>query len=439
MMRNIHVAGATCALALLALSPATAGEVSAPTDACPSGVLTLSLLRAQNNLPTDPIIDKWEAANPCVTIDVTEVPFGQLSDRIMTLASASNVPDILSYDGPDTASYAAAGILLPLDGYLGADLIADITAATRNEHTWDGKLYSPGSEQATLALFYNKDMTDAAGITPPSSIADAWTWDEAMAAFAACQKGPAGEAEVWGLAPSRFGSGAPGFAYRDLLFLRTAGDPEADPESSAYKTYFALSPDGKTVDGWLNTPEAVAGAQLFQDMFNAAGITPKAGIPNAFQDQKACFTIDMQYLAAGLIANDPGFAWGITPLPHINAPIVHTGSLTMGVTSKSTNPDEAAKFVIDMSTGELAIDYLRSSGSLPVLNSLIDAMPEYKEPPYAIFAEELVAWGQPRPPGPKFTQYNRVVSDALRDIAFGADPKSTLDAAVATLTPILAE
>jgi ABC-type glycerol-3-phosphate transport system substrate-binding protein len=45
-------------------------------------VLTLTLLRAQNNLPPDDIIGKREAANPGTTIEVTEVPFGQLFDKI---------------------------------------------------------------------------------------------------------------------------------------------------------------------------------------------------------------------------------------------------------------------------------------------------------------------------------------------------------------------
>ena len=34
-----------------------------------------------------------------------------------------------------------------------------------------------------MALFYNKDMTDAAGINPPQDISEAWTWEEAVAAF----------------------------------------------------------------------------------------------------------------------------------------------------------------------------------------------------------------------------------------------------------------
>jgi fructooligosaccharide transport system substrate-binding protein len=64
-------------------------------------------------------------------------------------------------------------------------------------------------------------------------------------------------------------------------------------------------------------------------------------------------------------------------------------------------------------------------------------MPELDEYPLSIFYEELVTWGQPRPPSPHFAQYDKIVSDALRDIAYGADPKTRLDAAVRSVQPIL--
>ena len=252
-----------------------------------------------------------------------------------------------------------------------------------------------------------------------------------------CQQGEGDNVSVWGLAPSRFGTGTPGFVYRDMLFMRSYGDPKAPPDSSVYKTYWGLSRDGKTAQGWINAPEFIAGAKFFSDMFNVAKITPKAGIPNAFQDRKACFTIDTSYFIGGLVANDPGFKWGVTPLPYARTPIVHTGSITLGVTAKSTNPDEAAKFVIEVSTGKIAADWNHTSRSLPVMKSIAAKMPEMKEYPLSIFADEVEQWGEPRPPSPHFAQYDKVVSDALRDIAYGADPKTRLDSAARALQPIL--
>jgi fructooligosaccharide transport system substrate-binding protein len=424
------------------LAPAVAhadDAVSAPTAACPQGVLTLHMLKPQTNPPYPSQLALFKAANPCVALDIAEVPFGQLADKISVLAASGEPPDVVVYDGPNTQSYAAAGILLPLDPYLPAGLKDDIVAPTLAEHTYEGKLYSPGLQQTTLALFYNADMLAKAGITPPGRALDqAWTWAQALDAFKKCQQGEGDNVTVWGLAPSRFGNGTPGFVYRDLPFLRTEGDPKAPPDSSLYKTYWAISPDGKTVDGWLNTPEAIAGAQFFQDLFSVAHVTPKAGIPDAFQTGRACFTLDTSYFIAGLTNKDPGFKWGVAPMPYTRTPIVHTGSITLGVMAKSAHKDAAAKFVIAMSTGPIALDLARTTHILPVMKSLYPSLPELTQYPLSIFAEELNQWGHPRPPSAKFAQYDKIVTDALRDIAYGAAPKARLDAAVRSLRPILA-
>jgi ABC-type glycerol-3-phosphate transport system substrate-binding protein len=222
-----------------------------------------------------------------------------------------------------------------------------------------------------------------------------------------------------------------------MLFLRTQGDPKAPPDSSVYKTFFGISPDGKTAQGWLNTPEAVAGAQLFQGMFSVEKVTPKAGIPNAFQDGRACFNLDTSYFITGLTNAHPAFQWGVAPLPYSRTPIVHTGSVTYGVMAKTTHKAEAAKFVIEMSTGAIAQSLAETTHILPVLKSLYPKLPALREYPLNIFAEELQQWGQPRPPSPHFAQYDKIVTDALRDIAYGADPKTRLDAAARSLQPIL--
>lgn len=409
------------------------------STACSGTAVTLSLLKPQNNIVFPSQIAAFEAENPCITIEVAEVPFGQLADKISVLAASGNPPDILVYDGPNTQSYAAAGILAPLDDYLPDALRKEILPASLIEHTWQGKLYSPGIQQTTLALFYNADMLKAAGIpTPPVALKDAWTWSQAMDAFKRCQQGSGDDVTVWGLGPSRLGTGQPGFVYRDLPFLRTFGDPNAPKDSSLYRTFWSISPDGKTAQGWLNTPEAIEGATLFKDMFSGAKITPKTGIPNAFQDQKACFTIDTSYFIASLREGNLAFAWGVTPLPYARTPIVHTGSVTLGVTAKSQHKDAAARFVVQVASAGIALPFAKERQILPVLQSLYPQMPELGQYPLAVFAEELREWGQPRPPSPKFAQYDKIVSDALRDIAYGADPKTRLDAAVRALTPILA-
>jgi ABC-type glycerol-3-phosphate transport system substrate-binding protein len=415
--RNLLRAGLLAASALGAAGVAHAQEAAA----CTGDTVKLRILRTPGNYPYPAPMEAWQKDNPCVQFEINEVPFAQLADTISVQAASSNPPDILVYDGPNTQSYAASGILLPLTKYLPQGWDEDILPATKAEHSYEGEVYSPGIEQTTVAMYYNKTLVEAAGVKPPQTLADSWTWPQALEAFKACQQGPAGSPTVWGLGPTRFGNGQPGLVYQDLIFQRSAGDPKADPSSSAYKTFWALSPDGKTVEGYLNTPEAVEALTFYRSLFNSEGVAPKVGIPNAFFDGKACFYIDTP-AAGNALLKDPKIEWGITPIPHFKTPVVHTGSTTIGVAARSRHADVAAKFVVDMSWGEYAYMNVSQRGNLPTLKSLFPRFEVYSAYPMKVFVDQLQEWGQPRPPGPKFAQYDKLVTDALRAVAFGGDP-----------------
>ena len=93
-----------------AAAPATEAEGCAE-------IITLRLLRWQGDTLDIAIADYMEE-EPCVEIEVEEVPFGQLYEKISIVATSDDPPDILLYDGPFTQSYAEAGMLLPLDDYI---------------------------------------------------------------------------------------------------------------------------------------------------------------------------------------------------------------------------------------------------------------------------------------------------------------------------------
>jgi fructooligosaccharide transport system substrate-binding protein len=435
----IAAVGVVALLSLSACSSGGSGSTTATKD-CPDGKVDLTLLRAENNPPKDEFIDQWEKANKCVTVTVQEVPFDQLATKTQLIGSSNDGPDVMEVDAPNTQTFAAAGLLLPIDDYLPKGYADDVVPATAQELTYDGKTYSAGMAQVSAGLFFNKTLLDAAGITPPTSLDDAWTWDQAMAAMQKCQQGPADNPTVFGLAPSAFGNGTPGNTYRDMMIIRSAGDPDAKKGSSAYNTYWGIADDGSTVDGFLNTPEAEKAAALYQSMYQGSTkITSTEGLPNAFIDGKACFDLQTSYLAGGLAATPPDFDWGITPVPYITTPIVHTGDVTLGVSAKTKHPKEAAQFAIDMGIGKEGLAWVASNKSFPSVQSALDS-PDFsylKEEPLSILYDELVKWGHPRPPSTHFVEYDQLVSKGLQDIALGADPKSTLDDTVTNLDKAL--
>lgn len=416
------------------------GSTEASED-CPDGVTTLSVLKPEGSMPHPELLEAYqEHGDLCVEFDVDEVPFGQLAEQISVLAASGAAPDIVGYDSPNTAAYAHQGLLLPLDEYLADDWEDDVLPSMREQVSWEGSVYSPGVNEDSMALFYNKTMTDGAGIDVPSSLDEAWTWEEAQEAFQQCQVEEGGSISVYGLAPSRLGEGTPGAIYRDLLFLRSAGDPEAEEDSSAYRTFWGISEDGTEVDGWLNTPEAIEAAEFYQGLFEGPGqVTTSTAIPNALIDENACFDIEVMNNLYNLEDANPDFEWDVAPLPYFETPIVHTGAVTIGVMANAENAEVAAEVVAGMGSTDVLSDLSSQRRLIPALRSSIDQVDHLEDHPESLFVDQIEEWGQPRPLTVNFTEYNEYVQDALRDTAYGSDAEATLDRAVDQLDPILGQ
>lgn len=435
--------GAVIALSLAAVMTVAgcAGGASpqAPTgpvtEECPDGTTTLHGISSTSGYPLDYQIEWYQEQNPCVTVDVQRVPFDQLGETISVQASGSAPLDLLGYDGPWTKNYASLGLLAPLDEYIPQEFLDDVLPTTLTEHTWNEHVYSTGLQTSGIGLFYNKALTDAAGIEVPTSLDEAWTWEEAHTAMLTCQQGEPGSPTVWGLAGSRYGTGA---LNAWLPMLRGHGDPDAAAGSSAANTFAAISEDGLVVDGYLNTPEMIQGATEFQALFQGdTAVSPQTPIPDSFLNGTACFDLDIPYMAGDLEEAGVDFEWGVAPVPHTVTPVVHTGSITLGVAARSQNVDVAAEFLVAITAQELATRYAEQAGVLPVLNSAIDAIPSLHEAPMEIPVQQLREWGQTRPQTTSYLAYDQFVTDALADIAYGSDPEERLNQLVQELTPNL--
>ena len=280
-------------------------------------------------------------------------------------------------------------------------------------------------------MFYNQDLTEAAGINPPVEIEDGWSWDEALEAWQKLQEDPSGEGtpSVWGLAPSVYGAGGPGFYYLEGVFMRGMGDKNAPQDSSAYKTFAAISEDGAQTNGYVNTPEAIEGMQWFQKMFQEWEITPLVGIPGAFLDGNAATMLGDDWTLGDLANREGGFNWGVTPIPAFETRLTHTGSDSVGISAKTEHPAEAAAYLIYIHNTENLLEYWDLSRGMPARVSLYDELPLYSDRPYSLFFEEVTQIGVPRPSTPGWQEFEVIMNTAIRDIGLGGDVEAILNQA----------
>ncbi|MEW6226561.1 MAG: extracellular solute-binding protein [Bacillota bacterium] len=367
------------------------------------------------------IIRRFEAEHPGTKVEMQAVPFAEFFRTISTSVAGGNPPDVIWADGPEVKHLAYHGIIVPLEGWIFTkEELADFLPQSLEEGSYNGKVYAVSNQQSSSAMFYNKDIMAAAGIVPPTTLDNAWTWPETLNVLKkVTQVSPQGTVSIWGYVVRTIGQ-----VYETLCFLRSNAEPGS-------KTFMALSPDGKTVDGYLNSPEAIEATQFWQDLYVKHKVTPVENIPLAFESGHAAIYIRPENLIPILETEYPNLKWGVTPFPYFKTPISHTGSFMYTVTKQSKNKDLAGELVRLLTSPDTAARWFETCKQLPSRKSLYNQIDVYRtSPERRIFYETLVRWGHPRPQTPAFREYNEILGKAFADIAKGAPVKKTLDDAV---------
>jgi fructooligosaccharide transport system substrate-binding protein len=425
-----------------AVAALMAGVMGASADAASAAsgpTITLNLFTCSSDCVPQPWqITDFQKLHPNIKISVSQVPFGQFYAKTSVLAGSNNPPDVYTVDQPTISNLAAAKVIIPLTKYFPASYVKSLTPAARSELMYQGKLYSPGPVDTTEGLFYNATMLNKLGIHPPTNVSNAWTWPQALAAMEKCQTAAStSSTKVWGLAPTTFGNGTPGSDYQTLLFLRSEGNPKAPKGSSAYNTYWGISSNGSTVDGYLNTPQAIAGATFYRGLFQTAKVSPTTGIPNSFIDQQACFELQTSQYIDTLNSAKLPFKFGVTPLPYFKTPVDHTGTLEVAVGSKTKHLAQAVEFVKFLASPSQQEQMVKRYGYMPVLSSLYKSMKFLQTPQWTMFSQELERYGEPRPVTPHYLQFSDLFTNTMRDIAYGSSPSSELNQVTSQLDQVL--
>ena len=189
-MRRIAKAGAlVAAVSLLATAcgsgdgnteAETGNESESPAASEVSGDLTWwDTSDPTNEGPAfDELIKKFNEEYPDVKIDHQMVPFGEAQNKFKTAAEAgSGAPDILRAEVAWVPEFASLGYLYALDGTAALEDSDDYFETPLSSNVFDGKTYGVPQVTDSLALLYNKELFEKAGIDSPPT-----TWDEVATA-----------------------------------------------------------------------------------------------------------------------------------------------------------------------------------------------------------------------------------------------------------------
>jgi multiple sugar transport system substrate-binding protein len=225
---------------------------------------------------------EYEKTHPDVSVKIEGLAWGDLEKKL-TAALAAGAPPDAAHGQPITCvSFAAKGLLRPVDDLVASIGESDIIDAFRNLCRWNGHYYGVGHSPASSVFVYRKDLLTQKGLKVPR------TWDDLIQVAEALKETKDGQVVRYGLTMT----GQPLFvniAVGELL--KTNGgrlfDAEGRPTLTEkpvielldfYKKLNRVLPPGWTSHGYLDTFANLAtgkAAMLYQAYGRGVGYIEK--------------------------------------------------------------------------------------------------------------------------------------------------------------------
>lgn len=291
-----------------------------------------------------------------VKVDVIVTDADQYGTKLQAAVSGGKVPDVFYIEQPNLQSYVHAGVLMDITDQIaesGIDL-DNIWAYGVDSYRFDGtlqgtpegRLYGLPKDVGPFAFGYNKTMFEAAGIPLPDKEAG-YTWEEFVEVCQQLTTDTNGDGQV-----DQWGTGLNVQWNLQSLVWSNGGD-----WTNADRTEV-------TVD----TPEFAEALQWFADLTNVYEVTPSASDAATLDTYQRWMAGEIGFFPVGpwdvSVYNTLDFDYDLIPWPigATGEPATWVGSLGIGVSAKSGNPDAAVKLVTYLSVDPTAQQTLVDAG-----------------------------------------------------------------------------
>ncbi len=336
------------------------------------------------------LVKQYNDSQTEVEVENKYVPFADFKKTLSIGLAASKLPDLVLIDNPDHAAYAAMG------------LFADITEQIKDwpdkeqyfEGPWksctlDGKVYGIPFGSNDLALYYNEDMLNNAGVKPPQ------TWDELREA-----------------AKKLTGNGVTGLGV---------SAPKTEEGTFQFMPWI-LSAGGEITK--LDSPEGIKSFTMISDLVKDGSMSKEvmnwvqSDVLKQFMAGKVAMMFNGPWQVPTLKKDAPDLKWNVTLIPKDKQYASVLGGENWGVVN-GKNVDATVKFIKYVTQADVYKSYIGKFGYFPSRKDLA-ADPEFTgDPIYKVFIDEL-QYAQPRGPHPKWPELSNAVSQALQEVITGA-------------------
>lgn len=271
------------------------------------------------------VVSDYESAHPGIKIDYRVQSYQDYRERLQTAIASGNGPDIFRYHAAWVPMLKDDLAVLPASIMTANDFQKTFYPAAADQLQVEGKIVGLPMMYDGLALYYNKDILQTAGVEPPT------TWAE-LKQLASELTVPADKNERRSSGIQRSGLAIGTTSNVDhfsdilgLLILQNGGDP-AKPTATEVRDALTFYTNFVLQDNIWNTT------------------LPSSTI--AFARGDAAMMFAPSWEAHSILALNPNLKFGIAPLPQLSeTPVTWANYWAEGVNEKSDHKTEAWTFL----------------------------------------------------------------------------------------------
>jgi multiple sugar transport system substrate-binding protein len=358
----------TVILSACQLGAEEGAEPDAPEDAADGegGSLTLATWGAEGEIEAfEEIIAAFEDENPDASVSLEVVPFGQFYEQLETRLAGGQAPDVTRIQYQQVGRYAEEGALVDLGDYLPEGYGDEFLPALWRAVQLEDRPYAVPHHTDTFALFYNVDYFEQAGIEPPATLDECWSWEEFT--DVAQQVMDASDAD-YGFAMSWQDDNG----YRWMPFLYMRGGQLLDDDFS---------------EPMVATEEGIATIEWTQSWFEDGLVPPSTSlrsseeVHNLFATGLIGMMLNGDWHIPFLEDNMTEYEYDVTYMPCDQGMASDLGGNALAVTRDSDSPELAARLVEFMASDEQMERFVTSATFIPVKESLLETELDYAQRP----------------------------------------------------------
>lgn len=311
-------------------------------------------------LAMDMLIEQFEAENPNIKIvHNSDIAYDNFRDELAASAPAGVGPDVVSLFYGWIPAFVDAGYLVPLpEEDFPAEWIESYFSPMVAESKFEDQYWAIPTAVRSLALFWNKDLFEAAGLDPETPPA---TLEEFVDMAIATTQYDGNGTDILNIVVEGH---APGFPaqdhhwFREVLLRQYGGVPYSEDN----RTVMWNSEEGCEAFSWLaafETEYKTGSNDLFTD------------VTQAFINGQSALHVDGSFRIGTIANSNPDLNYGVTELPLGPNGESHTfGSYwTHGITRRAAadpaRMEAAVKFLQFITTAEAGKLWVAEVGELP--------------------------------------------------------------------------